>query len=73
MYIEPLELPAREGSEKEANRKDWGRVTRASGQDRVPRKKYLTGQKEQKHPKKCSMDLTTESLMTLTKMISVDS
>lgn len=45
MYIEPLELPAREGSEKEANRKDWGRVTRASGQDRVPRKKYLTAKR----------------------------
>lgn len=59
MYIEPLELPAHEGSEKEANRKDWGRVTRASGQDRVPRKKYLTGQKQQKHPKKCPVDLTT--------------
>lgn len=48
IYIEPLELPTCEGSEKEARRKAWGRVRRASGQDGVPRKKYSTGQKQLK-------------------------
>lgn len=34
--------------QKGANRKDWGRVRSASGQEGVPRKEYSTGPKAAK-------------------------